>query len=235
MKHILFCCLLGALLAGCLVRVQSQKSDSNANVLANAAVRARGNSNSSGVNTNPYNSGANVWNAANMVANMGSNAVANAILVSRQYASQKRLYDVCGNPRLRCNTSGDFRPEDLPIRIPGELELFGTYKSKPFFAIILESRDLESVDERCATRFTDDDRNNAQKLFADNKVFLSADGCPNFEHAYVSEGPGFYFMAIYAGSTEIQAKALLKKMAGTKKFPSATIRKMQADLCNACP
>jgi hypothetical protein len=42
-------------------------------------------------------------------------------------------------------------------------------------------------------------------------------------------------LAVYGGATEIEAKALLKKLAALKKYPSATIKKMQADHCNACP
>jgi hypothetical protein len=57
-----------------------------------------------------------------------------------QTASQSQLYDVCGNPKLECKTSGGSDDADLPIKVTGKLEWMGEYKSKAFYAVIVQSR-----------------------------------------------------------------------------------------------
>src|SRR5688572_10341485 len=114
MKHRLFCCLLSVLVAGCLARVHSQKGNSNSAV--NSVEWPFGNTNSSWVNANAFDRNANLAGYANAGANMVANATR---WPGKRYASEKRVYDVCGNPMLRCKSSGDFILEDLPISIPG--------------------------------------------------------------------------------------------------------------------
>ena len=225
MKHILFCLVTGLVVAGCLVNAQSRRAgDSN---IANGA--------NNSINTDGEYGDVNATANASLVTNF------NALPGSRRgrLARKDLLYDVCGNPALKCDTSGDFRAEDLPIKISGELELFGEYRSKTFFAVILMAREGDPDDAVCENRFSEEQRLGAQKLFPNNKVFTSAAGCPNFphiyEHAYNTSFAGDHILAMYAGKTEIQAKAVLKKVLATKAYPHAEVEKVQATLCVACP
>jgi hypothetical protein len=228
MKHLIFCFLAGTLVAGCLVSAQSRR-DGNFNV-------AVANDNSWIIDANA-NTAANMANAPYDVEN--ANVTGRKSSPLGGFASTKLLYEVCGNPRLGCGTSGDFRPEDLPIRIKGEVELFAEYRSKVFFGVILETREMDLDDEECANRFSEEQRIAVQELFPDNKVFTYASGCANFakiyEHSYNTSAVGSHLLALYGGATEVQAKAVLKKVLATKRFPDAEVEKMQAVLCVACP
>lgn len=155
-------------------------------------------------------------------------------------ASQKALYDVCGNPGLACKTSGGFGEEDLPIKISGELDWMGEYKSKPFFAIILQSRKVirkshpAEDDYVCAGQFSAGERANVQKHFPDNRVFSSAFGCYHFEHLYTNVNQDYNFLAVYGGTTRAAATVVLKQVKALREFPDANIRRIQAVLCNIC-
>ena len=151
-------------------------------------------------------------------------------------ASQKTLYDICGDPTATCRTSGGFGEEDLPIKVSGELEWMGEYKSKAFYAVILQSRAVKEqtnpVDDECGGQFTSSERQNAQALFPNNRVFSTAFGCYHFEHSYTNVNAKFNFLAVYGGATEAAANAVRAK--ALKSYPGANIRNMQAILCNVC-
>lgn len=225
MRNILFCLVAGLLVAGCIASAQTRRVG-NSNV-------TKGGNNDISVRADRSD--------VNASANAAEDSAANANMVSPRRPSARRdmLYEVCGNPALKCVTSGDFRPEDLPIRIKGELELFGEYLSKPFYAVILKSREPDLDDEECSNRFSEEERLAAQKLFPNNKVFTSAAGCPNFaqiyEHAYNTSFAGDHIIAMYGGPTELAAKAVLRKVLATKSYPDAEIDKVQAILCVSCP
>lgn len=154
-----------------------------------------------------------------------------------QSASQSQLYDVCGNPKLECKTSGGFDDADLPIKVTGKLEWMGEYKSKAFYAVIVQSRKVIAVsgpEEECGGQFTPAERSRLQSSFPSNRVFSSAFGCYYFEHSYTNVNTGFNFLAVYGGETEAAARTVLKAIKSTGKYPGANLRRMQAVLCNAC-
>ena len=157
-------------------------------------------------------------------------------VLTAQSASQKRLYDVCGDPSVSCQTSGGFGEEDLPIKVSGELEWMGEYKSKAFYAVILQSRPVieqkNPAEDECGGQFTASERQNAQALFPRNRVFSTAFGCYHFEHSYTNVNYKFNFLAVYGGLTEAAANVIRAK--ALKSYPGANIRKMQAILCNIC-
>jgi len=126
----------------------------------------------------------------------------------------------------------------LPIMIPGELEWMGEYKSKPFYAVIVQSRKVIEgggpADNDCGGQFTTAERSRLQALFPSNRVFSSAFGCYYFEHSYMNVNAKFNFLAVYGGETEAAAQNVLKTIKATGKYPGANFRKMQAVFCNAC-
>lgn len=155
-----------------------------------------------------------------------------------QKASQSTLYDVCGDPRVKCVTSGSFGEADLPFKITGEPEWMGEYRSKPFYAVIVQSRKaIEGggpASRDCGGQFTSGERRKLQALFPANRVFSSAFGCYYFEHSYTNVNAAYNFLAVYGGETEAAAKTILRQIQGTKKYPGANIRRMQAVFCNLC-
>lgn len=155
-----------------------------------------------------------------------------------QTASKKQLYDVCGNPKLQCKTSGGFGDSDLPFKVTGKLEWMGEYKSKSFYAVIVQSRKaIEGggpADHDCGGQFTASERSRLQALFPSNRVFSSAFGCYDFEHSYTNVNAEFNFLAIYGGETQAAANIMLKAIKATGKYSGVNIRKMQAVLCHIC-
>lgn len=159
--------------------------------------------------------------------------------VVAQKASQSRLYDVCGDPSVSCGTSGSFGAEDLPIKITGELEWMGEYKSKVFYAVIVQSRkviptqDIANEGDTCSGQFSASERSDLQEMFPSNRVFSSSFGCYHFEHLYTNVNDKFNFLAVYA-KDNTNARMILKKVRASGKYPGANVRRMQAILCNVC-
>ena len=128
---------------------------------------------------------------------------------------------VCGNPNERCRTSVTFQPHDLPFRVPQNAVI---YETEQFYAVILKS--LHAKDENCDLFVSETERLAAQALFPDNKVFTSR--CPE-------PGDLFYknvkeeqrIMAVFAGRTLAEARAMLEQVKATGKFPGANLRRMQ--------
>lgn len=153
-----------------------------------------------------------------------------------QKASQSRLYDVCGDTNRACQTSGSFRDEDMPMRITGELEWFGEYKSKPFYAVIVQSRKaIEGggpADNDCGGQFSAAERSKLQKIVPSNRVFSSWFGCYHFDMSYTNVNHAYNFLAVYGGESEAAARTVLKTL--KNQYPGANIRKMQAVFCNGC-
>jgi hypothetical protein len=145
---------------------------------------------------------------------------------------------ICGDPRVRCVTSGKFGDADLPFKIAGELKWMGEYRSKSFYAVIVQSRKaIEGsgpAANDCGGQFTANERRRLQAVFPANRVFSSAFGCYDFEHSYTNVNVAYNFLAVYGGETEAQAKQVLNKVKGSGKYPGANIRRMQAVFCNAC-
>jgi len=113
-----------------------------------------------------------------------------------------------------------FKSYELPFVIQKGKKFGYKHMSVKFYAIILKSVTA------CAE--TEKDRKNIQLLFPSNKVFTSRLGC-DFENMiyYTNINNKFQIIAVYGGKTLKQAKAFLKKVKATGKFPGANIRKMQ--------
>lgn len=166
--------------------------------------------------------------------------IINALFAAVILAQVERTYEVCGNPQLQCKTSFKFQTNDFPFKVTGELEWFGTYKSKEFYAVILQSRkavpdpDGLAGAKQCSGHFTESERRKAQSLFPNNKVFASQFGCDHFQIEYTNVKTDYNFLAVYAGETQKEADELLEKVKASGKFVGANVRKMQVVLCNGC-
>lgn len=221
MREFAFCIIIGMVTFGCAVNAQtnSQKRDLRC------------------------------WDSSNNVIecpkNLPSNSLKSDKIVKapseKNPASQKRLYQVCGNPKSKCDAPDLYDDAaELPIQIPGNLKWFGRYKSKPFYAVIVSSRKVipegHPADEDaqdCGGDFSRDERDVLQNLFPNNKVFSTAFGCYYGQHEYTNVNYDYNFMAIYAG-TRAEARTLLTRITKLKTYPGSNIRKMQAILCYGC-
>ncbi len=99
------------------------------------------------------------------------------------------------------------------------------FQSEPFYAIILKSG------PRCS--LLESRRQEIQKLFKNNKVFMSSYLCdaPKEDRvSYTNVNADFSFIAIHAGSAKSDAEALLEDVKHAGMFPGANIRLMRAVL-----
>jgi hypothetical protein len=136
---------------------------------------------------------------------------------------------ICGNPKIPCQTSVTFPPNDLPFRVPKKAVIVDT---KPFYAIILKSTASENAG--CDVFIPESDRLAAQTLFPDHKVFSSR--CDDPENLFYLDlkprkttnlSEGHRIMAVYAGTTLAEANRMLAAVKATGKFPGANIRRMR--------
>jgi hypothetical protein len=147
---------------------------------------------------------------------------------SRALAAQKRqprkVATICGNPKVACETTFNFRPQDLPFRLPKTAVIYDT---EPFYAIILKS---VRVDNNCDTAFVPEtERLQAQALFPEHKVFASR--CPeSLEVFYTNVSPNQNFMAVYAGRTRREAARVMAAVKATGQFPGANLRRLRAGI-----
>ncbi len=119
------------------------------------------------------------------------------------------------------------KPHELGFGLPQDGVARAEFRSEPFYAVILKSA------KRC--KILEAERLEAQKLFSKNKVFMDRFACDD-EHgaeefmSYDNVNKDFSFLAVHAGGTHDDAKALFDKMKLDEKFPGANIRKMRAVL-----
>ena len=114
-----------------------------------------------------------------------------------------------------------FEPFDLSFRVPKNAVIYDT---ELFYAIILKS--VGRGEDDCDVFVPESERLAAQALFPRNKVFASR--CPDVETLFYSPiSPKHRIMALYAGSTLVEAKHLLESVKATGKFPGANIRRMR--------
>jgi hypothetical protein len=152
-----------------------------------------------------------------------------AFTQSSALAAQKRqsrkVATICGNPKMACETVFNFRPHDLPFRLP---ETAVIYDTEPFYAIILKS--VRVVNNNCDTAFVPEtERLQAQGLFPDHKVFASR--CPeSLEVFYTNVSPNQNFMAVYAGRTRSEAARVMAAVKATGQFPGANLRRLRAGI-----
>jgi hypothetical protein len=149
---------------------------------------------------------------------------ATAIGVSAQ--SHARLQrakasSICGNPQVRCNTSVQFEPFDLPFRVPKNSVIFDT---ELFYVVILKS--VAVPDNDCETFVPEPERLAAQAVFPDRKVFTSR--CVEAPYLfYTNISDKHRIMAVYAGTTLADSKRALQAVKKTGKFPGAYVRRMR--------
>jgi len=156
--------------------------------------------------------------AATVVTGLAANAPAQSRTASQHRASAK---SICGDPTLSCKTSVTFEPHDLQFRVPKNAVIYDT---ELFYAIILKS--VGQSEDDCKVFVPETERLAAQALFPRNKVFASR--CPDIETLFYSNISSKHrIMALYAGSTLVEAKRLLEKVNATGKFPGANIRRMR--------
>ena len=132
----------------------------------------------------------------------------------------KRPAALCPDPTVRCRTSVEFAPYQLPFVVPKDVAIFETEK---FYAVILKSQ--RDTTQDCTGFVPEPERLEAQKLFPRNKVFASRCSEPD-ELYYDGVDSEVRFMAVYAGRTRAEADAMLAKVKAAGKFPGAYLRRM---------
>jgi len=141
--------------------------------------------------------------------------------IAAQTRRSARHLSICGNPQVSCKSTATFQPNDLPFRVPQNAVIYDT---ELFYAIILKS--VGQSENDCKVFVPESERLAAQALFPDHKVFSSR--CPDVETLfYTNISAKHRIMAVYAGSTLVEAKRLLQVVNATGKFPGANIRRMR--------
>ncbi len=128
---------------------------------------------------------------------------------------------ICGNPKVPCRTSATFQANDLPFRVPENSVIYDT---ELFYAVILKT--LTSTEDDCTVFVPETERLETQALFPTRKVFASR--CYDIENLfYTNIDPKYRIMAVYAGTSPTEAKAVLEAIKATGKFPGAYLRRMR--------
>jgi hypothetical protein len=131
---------------------------------------------------------------------------------------------VCPDPARPCRHSPDFRPNELSFSIKTKFEFDrGQDRSQPFYAVILRSDKLCSIQEA--------ERLKVQALFPGRKVFVHQYFCgEDFGEkvTYTNTNRKVGFIGVYAGETEEEAKRFLAEVKAGGRFPDANLRRMQA-------
>ena len=144
-------------------------------------------------------------------------------VASAQRRGRPRLAAVCGDPTVRCRTSVEFQPYQLPFVIPANGVIWETEK---FYAVILKSVRDPSQGGDCNVLVPEAEREAAQALFPRNKVFASR--CFDAgDLYYTGVAENTQFMAVYAGRTRAEAQAMLAKVKATGQFPGAYLRRLR--------
>ena len=126
---------------------------------------------------------------------------------------------VCGDPTVRCVTSVEFQPYDMPFQIPRAGVI---WESEKYYAVILKSMNAR---DNCSLFVSEDERLEAQSQFPHNKVF--SDRCAEPGNLFYSNTNGnFRFMAVYAGKTPAEAEKMRARVAATGKYPGANVRRI---------
>jgi len=127
---------------------------------------------------------------------------------------------VCADPARPCP---DFKPNELSFAITGKKFDFdrGEDRSQPFYAVILRSDKLCSIQEA--------ERLEVQAQFSSRKVFVHQHFCQDFgdKVTYTNVNRKVGFIAVYAGETEEEGRAFLAQVRAAA-FKDATLRRMQS-------
>ena len=126
---------------------------------------------------------------------------------------------VCGDPEKPC---AGFKSNDLSFPLPRDGVARADSRSTPFYAVILRTAKLCSIQEK--------EQREVQMLFPRNKVFYTrfeCDGDVENNVTYTNVSDKFAFLAVYAGSERATADALLAEVNAMGLFAGANLRRMQ--------
>lgn len=143
---------------------------------------------------------------------------------------------VCAEPSLPCNhKQKTFEDWELSFRMPAKLIPNKTYKSAPFYAVILKKYD-EGCDELDSNPNVEPERQRIQELFSSRKVFAEY-SCPNMDGVtYNFAGKldaanervlYMDYIAVYAGVTEDEGREIYELLKAD--YPQAELKKMTAE------
>jgi hypothetical protein len=144
-------------------------------------------------------------------------------VASAQRSGRTRPAAVCGDPTVRCRTTVEFQPYQLPFVVPANGVIWET---EQFYVVILKSVRDESNGVDCNVFVPEAEREAAQALFPRHKVFASRCFEPG-DLFYTGVNEGAQFMAVYAGRTRAEGQAMLAKVKATGRFPGANIRRLR--------
>jgi len=141
---------------------------------------------------------------------------------------------VCPEPARPCRTKHkEFGEWELSFGLPARIRPNVTYKSAPFYAIILQTYS-EGCDELDVNPHVEPERLRIQKMYPTRKVFAEY-SCANmdatnydFAGKRKANGDTLYmdYIAVYAGETAGVADTLLKEVKA--EFPDAIVKRMTA-------
>lgn len=136
---------------------------------------------------------------------------------------------VCPNPAAPCQSKHKtFEKYELSFNLPRTIKPNTAYKSAPFYAVILKTFSEPECDQGEYSTETERYRQQAQKVFADRKVFAD-NQCPDMGAVgYIIDGQpnADTFVAVYAGATQAEGEQILAK--AKRQHPDAKLVKMQA-------
>ena len=139
-----------------------------------------------------------------------------------QRRPQRRQLAICPDPTVRCRTSYEFKPHQLPFALPENAVLWET---EQFYAVVLKS--VRDAAQDCSVSIPEAERLAAQQLFPRHKVFASRCYDPE-ELYYTNVAEAQQFMAVYAGRTRAEGQRMLAKVKATGKYKGANLRRMRS-------
>src|SRR2546423_9858364 len=120
-----------------------------------------------------------------------------------------RRLTICGNPNASCPSKATFKAYDLAFRLPANAVIYDT---ELFYAIILKS--VKAPNDECEIFVPESEREAAQVLFPDHKVFASR--CfESGEVGYTNMSSNAHFRAVYAGMPLAEATRMLTAVKAT--------------------
>ena len=143
-------------------------------------------------------------------------------------ANAQRLMAVCSRPAAQCQSSYSFASYQLPFTIKEKLVFGKSYKSQPFYAIVLKS--VKAAADPDCSFISEADRLEAQAIWPDRKVFASRNFCPEELVVYENVDPNVNFLAVYAGTTLNEARRVLNQVKANGRYPQAYIKRTQVIL-----
>ena len=151
---------------------------------------------------------------------------------------QSAAAEVCSDPAANCDHKRKHFDEwELPFKMPAKLTPNKTYRSAPFYAVMLKTFEIDDdCDGGEYVIAVEKERKKVQKTQATRKVFAEYQ-CPNmgavgydFEGRMDAKRETVLmgnFIAVYAGTTRDEADKLLATVKA--KYPDAVVKKMTAN------